>query len=153
MRFKISSLYVRTQIKDFLADNSDEDVLDMTSQFEDLRQFLAEAGIQPDAPWLGLIFVGGEEVPVSLSATNDVGLYRETGTVQLHVVSEAKIGVGDSLVARGETLRNLFRGARIGDIVVESMTLMNTESGATLEFEDGYMSGTITVSFYRDLNL
>jgi hypothetical protein len=125
----------------------------MTAQFEDLRQLLAENSIQPDAPWLGVQFIGSDEVPVSISATNDVGLYRETGAVQLHIVSEAKIGVGDSLLTRGETLRNLFRGRRIGDIVIESVSPMNTEAGATLEFEDGYMSGTCIVAYYRDLNL
>lgn len=149
----MSSVYVRTQIKQFLADNSAETVIDMTSQFEDLRNLLAETNIQPDAPWLGLEFIGSDEVPVSLSATNDLGLYRETGAVQLHVVSEARIGVGDSLLTRGETLRNLFRGRRIGDIVIESITPLNTTAGATLEFEDGYMSGTCIMSYYRDLNL
>lgn len=149
----MSSVYVRTQIKQFLTDNSDEDVVDMTSQFEELRQLLAEFNIQPDAPWLGVQFIGNDEVPVSIAATNDLGLYRETGAILLHVVSEAKIGVGDSLLTRGETLRNLFRGRRIGDIVVESVSPMNTESGATLEFEDGYMSGTCIVAYYRDINL
>lgn len=144
---------MRTEIKQFLAANSAETVVDLTSQFEDLRQLLAELSIQPDAPWLGVSFIGSDEVPVSLSATNDVGLYRETGAVQLHVVSEAKIGVGDSLLTRGETLRNLFRGRRIGDIVIESVTPLNTEAGATLEFEAGYMSGTCIVAYYRDLNL
>lgn len=149
----MSSVYVRTQVKQFLADNSNEKVVDMTSQFEELRQLLSENDIQPDAPWLGVQFIGSDEVPVSISATNDVGLYRETGAVQLHVVAEAKIGVGDSLLTRGETLRNLFRGRRIGDIVIESVTPLNTEAGATLEFEDGYMSGTCIVAYYRDLNL
>lgn len=149
----MSSVYVRTQVKQFLSDNSGETVVDMTSQFEDLRQLLGENNIQPDAPWLGVQFVGNDEVPVSIAATNDLGLYRETGIIQLHVVSEARIGVGDSLLTRGETLRNLFRGRRIGDIVVESVTPLNTEAGATLEFEDGYMSGTCIVTYYRDLNL
>lgn len=125
----------------------------MTSQFEDLKQLLGEASIQPDAPWLGLQFIGNDEVPVSLAATNDLGMYRETGAVYLHVVSEAKIGVGDSLLTRGETLRNLFRGRRIGDIVIESVSPLNMEAGATLEFDDGYMSGTCIVAYYRDLNL
>lgn len=149
----MSSVYVRTQIKQFLDDNSGETVIDMTAQFEDLKQLLAENSIQPDAPWLGVQFIGNDEVPVSIPATNDLGLYRETGAIQLHVVSEAKIGVGDSLLTRGETLRNLFRGRRIGDIVIESVTPLNTEAGATLEFEDGYMSGTFIAAYYRDLNL
>ncbi len=149
----MSSEYVRTQVKDFLDDNSAEDYIDLTAHFEELAEMIAEAGIQPDAPWLGLQFVGGDEVPVGLSATNDQGLYRETGVFQLHVVAEAAIGVGNGLLTRGETLRNLFRGRRIGDIVIESVSPMNFDAGATLEFEGGYMSGTCFVSYYRDLNL
>lgn len=149
----MSSSYVRTQIKGFLDVNSAEDYVDMTSQFEELSQLLAESGVQPDAPWLGIQFVGGDEVPVGLAATNDQGLYRETGILQLHVVGVAAIGVGDGLLSRGETLRNLFRGRRIGDIVIESVSPMNFDAGSTLEFEAGYMSGTCLVAFHRDLNL
>lgn len=149
----MSSVYVRSNIKQFLDDNSAEDVIDMTAQFEDLRVLVAEAELGPDAPWLGLEFIGHDEVPVSLAATNDLGLYRETGAIYLHVVAEARIGVGDSLLTRGETLRNLFRGRRIGDIVIESVTPLNTEAGATLAFDDGYMSGTCIIAYYRDLNL
>lgn len=149
----MSSIYVRQQIKQFITDNSQETVVDLSAQFEDLRELLGENDVQPDAPWLGLTFIGNDELPVSLSATNDKGLYRETGVVSLHVVSEARIGVGDSLLTRGETLRNLFRGRTIGNITIESVGPMNTESGATLEFEDGYMSGTVLVSYHRDLNL
>lgn len=149
----MSSAYVRTQVKQFLDDNSEEVVIDLTAQFADLKQLISEAGLQPEASWLGLQFIGGDEIPVGLAATNDQGLYRETGAVQLHVVAVAKLGVGDGLLTRGETLRNLFRGRRIGDIIVESVTPMNFDLGATLEFEDGYMSGTCTIAYHRDLNL
>ncbi len=149
----MASAYVRTQIKQFLDDNSAETYVDLTAQFGELSQVLAEASVQPDTPWLGLQFVGGDETPVGLSATNDQGLYRENGIIQLHVVAVAAIGVGDGLLTRGETLRNLFRGRRIGDIVIESVSPMNFDSGATLEFESGYMSGTCIVAFYHDLNL
>lgn len=149
----MSSSYVRTQIKSFLDDNSNEDYVDLTAHFEELSQLLAEESIQPDAPWLGLQFVGGDEVPVGLTATNDQGCYRETGLIQLHVVAVAALGVGDGLLTRGETLRNLFRGRRIGDILIESVSPMNFDFGSTLEFEGGYMSGTCLVAYQRDFNL
>lgn len=149
----MSSSYVRGKIKDFLGDNSNETVVDLTATFEDFKQMLADAGVQPDAPWLGIQFIGGEEVPVALAATNDQGMYREFGGFYIHVADVARIGGGDSLLTRGETLRNLFRGSRIEDIVIESMTTMNFDVGATLEFEGGYVSGSFLVSYYRDLNL
>ncbi len=149
----MSSSYVRTQIKTFLDDNSNEDYVDLTAQFGEISQLLAEESIQPDAPWLGLQFAGGDEVPVGLAATNDQGLYRETGIIQLHVVAEAAIGVGDGLLIRGEALRNLFRGRRIGNITIESVSPLNFDLGSTLEFEGGWMSGTCIMSYICDLNL
>jgi len=147
----MSSSQVRTAIKDLLDDESAENVVDITGHFEDFKVLLQDEGIQPNAPWLGLEFIGDDEIPISLSATNELGLYRETGLIVLHVAAEAKIGVGDSLVQRGEVLRNLFRGRRIGNIVIESVTPINTSRGATLEFDGGYMSGTINMAYYCDI--
>lgn len=149
----MSSLAVRTAIKDFLDDNSEETVIDLTAESEDFKILLSESGVQPDAPFLGLQFIGGETRPISLAATNDQGLYREFGSVILHVCDIGRIGVGNSLLTRGEALINLFMGQRIGDIVIDSLSQMNTEVGATLEFEGGYVSGSIQITFYRDLNL
>lgn len=149
----MSSPYVRTQIKTFLAAESNEDVIDLTALFDNLTDLIGDAGLQPSAPWLGLQFVGDDEIPIALAATNDQGKYRESGSIHFHVVSEAKIGVGDSMLTRGETLRNLFRGRRIGDILIDSVTPMNFDSGATLSFEGGYMSGSFFVSYRRDLDL
>lgn len=148
----MSSSAVRTQVKDFLEANSSEDVVDMTGHFEDLRQLLADSEVTPDSPWLGLEFIGDSEDPVSLSADNEKGLYREFGLIQLHICAIAKIGVGADIVSRGEILRNLFRGRRIGSIVVESVSPINTGPGATLEFEAGYVSGTVSVSYKHDFS-
>lgn len=149
----MSSAYVRTQIKDFLEAESDETVIDLTALFKDFKQMLAEAGVQPDASWLGLQFIGDDEIPIALAATNDQGKYRETGAIYFHVATVAKIGAGDGLLTRGETLRDLFRGRRIGSITIDSVTPMNFDSGATLEFEGGYMSGSFLASYRRDLDL
>jgi hypothetical protein len=146
----LSTSYVRTAIMDFLSDNSNEDFVDCTGRFEDLRELLAEESIQPDAPFVLVEFIGGPEEPVSLAADNEQGLYREYGSVQLHIVAAAKIGGGASLVSRGQALHNLFKGRRIGSIVVEEIISLNTGPGATLEFEAGYISGTITINFHAD---
>ncbi len=150
----MSSSYVRTQIKSFIDTNApSEDVIDLTSDFQELRQLVADSGIQPDAPWLGIQFIGHDEIPVSLPATNDQGLYRESGGVFFHVVAVASIGVGDRLLARGESLRNLLRGRRIGEITVETVAPMSFDEGATLKFEAGYVSGSFLMSYHYDLNL
>lgn len=146
----MSSQAVRTLTTDFLAANSAETVVDLTAHYEELRELLAEAEVQPDTPWLGVDFIGDGEEPVSLSADNTKGLYRETGLIQLHVCAVARLGVGANLITRGEALRNLFRGRRIGGIVVDTVSPVNTGPGATLEFEAGYVSGTISVAYHYD---
>lgn len=146
----MSSVAVRTLVRNFLTAESDEDVVDLVGHFEDLKVMLADSNIQPDAPWLGLDFSSDVEEPVSLSADQSKGLYREYGLILLHVCAVAKIGVGTSLETRGEALLNLFRGRRIGGIIVEQVTPLNTGPGATLEFEGGYVSGTVTVRYHYD---
>ena len=87
-----------------------------------------------------------------MSATNDQGLYREQGLIQLHVCAIGQLGVGVELENRGEVFRKLFRGERIGGIVVDSVSPINTGPGATLEFDAGYISGTVTVSYHYDFS-
>lgn len=150
----MSSEYVRTQVKAFVtAGAPSETLVDLTAAFDELRDFLGEADVQPDAPWLGIQFVGNNEEPVGLAATNVQGLYRETGTIQIHVVAAAALGVANGLLSRGTALRNLFRGQRIGSIQVLSVTPMNFDHGATLEFQGGYTSGTFTVAYRNDVAL
>lgn len=145
---------MRDQIKTFIADNApSESVVDLTSLFEELKELLADFGVQPDSPWLGIQFIGSDEVPIGLAANNTTGKYRENGAIYFHVVDIARLGNGDGLLTRGEALRNLLRGRRIGDILVESVTPMNFDSGATLQFEGGFMSGSFFISYIRDLDL
>lgn len=149
----MSSAYVRDQIKDLLEDESAETVVDLTADFQEIKELLADNNVQPDAPWLGVQFLGDELLPISLAATNDQGCYRETGAVHFHVVAAAKIGVGDTIISRAELLQNLFIGRRIGDIVIDRLTMVNTDAGSTLQFEGGYVSGSFFVGYYRDLSL
>lgn len=149
----MSSSQVRTIINQFLEDNSEEDVVDITGHYEELSELLHQYDIQPDSPFLGLEFIGDDEIPVSLAATNDKGLYRETGLIRLHPCAVAKLGVGASIVSRAESLRNLFRGRNIGGIIIESVSPVNTGPGATLEFSGGYVSGTVSISYHFDVAL
>lgn len=146
----MSSLHVRNAIRSFLDTESTETVVDMTGQFEDVREMLSTSGVAVDAPWLGVEFSTSGEEPVALAADNTQGLYREFGLILLHVCAVAKIGVGASLETRGEALLNLFRGQRIDGIIIERVSPLNTGPGATLEFEAGYVSGTLEVQYYYD---
>lgn len=150
----MSSAYVRTTIKDFVETNvPSENLVDLSSQFGEMKEFLADFGVPVDGPWLGIQFIGDDEIPIGLAATNDQGLYRESGAIYFHICDVARLGNGDSLLTRGETLRNLLRGRHIGDIIIEGVTPMNFDQGATLQFEGGYMSGSFYVSYIRDNNI
>jgi len=150
----MSSTAVRDAIKNFLTANApSETLLDLTAQFQEIQDFIAGNGLQPSDDWLGIAFVGETEVPVTFPATNDQGKYRELGAFELIIVSEAKLGVGNALLTRGETLRDLLRGRRIGGVIIESMTPLNFDSGASLRFEGGYMSASFLVSYEYDFDL
>lgn len=149
----MSSLYVRNEIKDFLTANFPvESQVDISAEYGNLSKMLDKAGVGKTDPWLALQFVGSDEVPISVGSLNK-GCYREIGAIFLHIVEPVKLGVIDPLLTRAEALRDGFRGRRIGDIIVDSVTPPNTESGATLEFEGGYTSATINISYRRDLNI
>jgi hypothetical protein len=131
-----------------------EKVIDLSAQYADIEDMVAEAGITRDDIWLGLQFVGNDEVPISLAQGPTVGLYRETGMIYIHVVDLAKLGVGDAILTRAEAIRNLLRGTRIdGQIKIESVSPPNFGVGATLSFEGGYISATFMAAYERDLNL
>lgn len=149
----MSSSYVRTEIKTFLSANSAENIIDLTGQYLKLHEMITAEGLTRNDPWLGLQFIGSTETPQSLVSTNSAGRYREIGSLFFHVVDRVSDTLRDDLLGRAETLRNLLRGRRINDIVIEGVTPPNFEQGATLDLEGGYSSASIIVNYYRDLNL
>ena len=149
----MSSSSVRTKIKDFLSANSTEKVMDLSGQFDNLQDMLADAGIGTEDPWVGVQFIGSDEVPITIGSSNTSGKYRETGAVYIHVVDIAKMGVSDTILSRAEILRNLFRGQEIGSLLIDSVAPINFENGAALHFEDGWISGSFVISYTCDLDL
>lgn len=150
----MSSSYVRTQIKTFISSNiPSETVVDLTGVYDELQDILEAEGVSYEDPWLGLQFIGNEEMPINVGANNTQGLYREYGNVFLHIAAMSTIGVSTGILARAETIAVAFRGQRINDIIIESVSPPNFELGATLDFEGGWTSASIVLNYYRDLNL
>lgn len=150
----MSSSYVRGQIKTHIAANlPTENLIDLTAKYQSIGEILSDASLSHNDNWLGVTFSSSEERTQSIPADNTQGLYREIGVIFLHVVEPVRKDVGDLILARSEVLRDSFRGKRIGDVVIEEVTPPNFESGATLQFEGGYTSASIIVSYYRDLKL
>jgi len=150
----MSSVYVRTELKAFLvAAVSAETYIDLSGQFSDIEDLVIGAGITMSDPWVGLQFLGSDEEPVSVPATNAVGKYREYGSIYIHVVGVAVLGESVNILTRAETLRDALRGKRINDVVIQSVTPANFGLGATISFEAGYTSASFIVNYERDLNL
>jgi hypothetical protein len=151
----MSASYVRTQMKLFLDNNLPaETYVDLTAESRELRELLDAYSITRNTPWLGLQFIGNSEEPITIPARNDAGKYREIGAMYIHVVDIAKIGAGNDILTRVEAIRNLFRGRRIGDLIkVESVTPPNFEAGATLQFEGGWTSASVIVSYEYDIDI
>jgi hypothetical protein len=146
----MSSVYVRNSMKNFLTSNSSEKFIELDGHYENIEDLLVQEGTDMNSPWVGLSYTGNDEIPISIAAGNNQGVYRETGLVQIHIVDIAKLGVSGSMMARAEVLRNLLRGSRVSDIKVESISPPNFDLGTTLEFEAGFMSCTFSVTYEYD---
>lgn len=150
----MSSVFVRQSILDYLAANSAEVVADFTADFEQLSDFLELNNIADQQPWVGIQFVGSQEVAVDIRATDSKGKYRENGVIYLHIVDIAKLGVHNLILNRAEILRSKFRGKRIaGTILIESVSPANFGAGVTLSFEGGYTAALVQIDYQRDFDL
>ena len=143
----MSSITTRTEIKDYFTANSVETLVDISGEFRNFLELLKSNVITRNDDWVAIQFVGSTEEPISIQSK----CYREFGTVLIHVVAPIKIGGIDDILNRCETIRALYRGKRINDIVIESVSPPNTEVGTTLDFENTFTSATFILDYYRDI--
>ena len=150
----MSSVYVRTQIKNFITANlATENTIDLTGEYREIDKVLDSHSLTYESDWLGLQFIGNEKIPITIGANNTTGKYREIGSIFLHVVAMAKSTAVNSILTRGQTIDDTFTGRRINDIVIESVSPINFEKGATLDFESGFTSASLIINYQRDLDL
>ncbi|MCK5883237.1 MAG: hypothetical protein KAG61_06075 [Bacteriovoracaceae bacterium] len=149
----MSSQYVREQMLTHLQTTfPTEKIVDLTAQYKDLYEFLADNSIGKTDNWIGVQFTGGPDDLITIGS--DGGCYRETGAILLHVVAPLQIGVVGIILPRVELIRKGLRGTRVNlDITIDSTTTPNFEAGATLEFSGGYTSGTTVLNYHRDETL
>jgi len=149
----LSSKTVRTLLTNFWTANlnvAEPRLVDITGDFRELQDLLDANGITNDHPWAALQFIPSDESPITVSANNSQGLYRERGSLFIHIVEPVKDNAASLTLDRSEVIRDAYRGQRISGLVVESLTPVNFESEATLEFSGGWTSGSIIVNFYYD---
>jgi hypothetical protein len=151
----VSSKFVRDNVIAFIqAQAPTEKIVDLSGDFGELQDVLTDAGITDSEPWLGIQFLGSNEAPVDIRASNTRGKYRESGIIYLHIVEVARLGVNNPILLRAEALRNKFRGQRIsGTIIVETVSPCNFGDGITLNFEGGYTAGLVQVDYQNDIDL
>lgn len=151
----MSSVAVREIIFDFLATVAPtENVVDLSGEFDELKELLDEYNVPVGSPWLGVQFVGSEEDPIDVRGTNNKGKYRELGVIYLHVVGIAHLRAHQLILPRGEALRNAFRGQRLeGKLLVEAVSPVNFGQGITLNFEGGYTAGAIEITYTFEFDL
>lgn len=150
----MSSTNVRTEFASQLTANfPSEKVVDLSGQFSYLNDLLTAEGVGSEDPWLGISFQGGSEDPITVNAGPDRGKYREHGLAYFHIVDVAKAGAVDNMNTRADALRTYFRGRNMNGVIVLSVTPQNFDAGATLDFDDGWMSCSFMVEYQYDINL
>jgi hypothetical protein len=150
----MSSKYVRDQFEAFVtAQLPTETLCDMTAEFGELTDFLAENGIGRNDPWLGVQYIGNDEETITIPSTNSKGKYRETGVIYLHIVGIAALGVGNAILNRVEVIRTALRGRRLNGVRIQAVSPPNFNAGATLQFEGGWTSASILVDYEYDTDL
>lgn len=150
----MSSSYVRQEIESFIENNlPSETLVDFTLEYKELKDMLSEKGLNDKSSFLGIQYIGSDELPVSVFSNNENGKYRETGSIFLHIVSPIKKSAKDDILGRAENVRDVLRGQRIGSILINSVTPPNFESSGTLQFDGGFVSASVIVNYMRDKSL
>ena len=151
----MSSLFVRDEVESFLRSNApSETIIPIDGDFDYINDLVIRYRLTPRSNWVGLQFIGAEEEPISLTANNSQGCYREIGVFYIHVVAPSTLGGARAILQRGEVIRDLIRGQRIADkILIERVAPVNLNAGATLTFQGGYSSGLIVVEYEYDKHL
>jgi hypothetical protein len=153
----MSSLTVRTLLKDFIATKLPAEVLiDLSDEVGEFQELVEAAGLEYTVDkWLGIDFIGFDEYPVDILATNTTGCYREDGTVMLFIV-EPMNSTGsprDKILIRAESIMNAFRGERISSLIIHRISPANFKAESNVSFEGGYTSAMISIDFHNDKNL
>lgn len=150
----MSSKYVRDQIKAFIATTfPSEKVLDISAEYLEFSDLMAAAGVGIDDTFIALQFIGDRIDPITIPATNLKGCYREFGSVFIHIVEPVDRDAIDNILTRGDAYIEAFTSQRIGQMTIDNVSPINTAQGSTLEFQGGYTSGSIYLSYRRDRNL
>lgn len=151
----MSSKFVRDSFNTFMeTEFPDENIIDLTAHFEEIEDLLAHYDLTINDPWVGIQFIGSDEVPISIQSQNQKGCFREIGAIYIHVVAVSHFKAHKEILTRAEAIRDKLRGRRINEtVVIEQVGPANFGEGITLNFESGYTAAAITIYYRRDIDL
>jgi len=140
----MSSQYVRNTVMTHLANNW------TITPFYDLSDFLDKTNLNLAnlTMWLGVQFLQSEETFAGVGGK----CYREEGTIVFHMVHA--IGQPSATaISATEVLRSLFRGMRLGDMVVQSIDPPTDMWGEAIEFDGNWHGFACYMDVYRDFDI
>lgn len=151
----MSSKFVRDSVNDFMeTEFPEENIIDLTAHFEEIEDLLDHYDLTINDSWVGIQFIGSDEVPVSIQSQNQKGCFKEFGAIYIHVVAVAHFGSHKEIINRAEIIRDKLRGRRINEtVLIEQVGPANFGEGVTLNFESGYTAAAIAVYYRRDIDL
>jgi len=138
----LSSAYTRTEFKGYLTANWTG-----TNTFKDISDFeTIDDFPNPPEEILVLEFVSVSEQNISLGPRD---CYRERGAINCHILVPSGYDSTNGITIC-ENLRNLLRGIRINNVVIESITPPTNRDGAALSVDGIYDGWAVSVSYYTD---
>jgi hypothetical protein len=151
----MSSKFVRDSFNSFMeTEFTGENIIDLTAHFEEIEDLLEHYDLTINDPWVGIQYLGSDEIPVSIQSQNQKGCFREVGAIYIHVVAVSHFKTHKEILTRAEAIRDKLRGRRINEsLIIEQVGPANFGEGITLNFESGYTAAAITLFYRRDIDL
>jgi hypothetical protein len=137
----MSSLYVRNQIEDWMADNWTDTQFYVIDDHQDISTIPAN---NTDA-WVGIEYVSSSERVESMPAN----YWNERGTVFFHIVTPNG-WQSKHAIEYGDKLQKLLRGIRLECLVIESVSPVISQSPPALE-KTSEWNGFVLVMSYQSI--
>jgi len=93
-----------------------------------------------------LQFIGGSDDVVSIGGEGNQG-WLESGVVAIHLMGQTGFDSAP-VIALGDQIRLAMRGRRLGDVLVESVTTFEDQTGNSVNL-DGGIHGWIAYLYYN----
>lgn len=148
----MSSKYVRDTIKAYIATVAPSyKVVDMTGEYREVKELLADKVIASGEVWIGIDFLKGQVIPITIGTNNTHGKYRETAGFNVQVNGIAKPGGADDAITLAQSIIDSIQVTRPGGIWIDSHETP-ADNGSGFNFEQGFITIDFTMRYIYDLD-